>query len=81
MAIFGFGYDDELLHAVGERWPGLVAAEQLLVEEARSKGITLDAIKRDHQLRYQEWAREAPALENVADEVTTDKRGQGNGRS
>jgi hypothetical protein len=78
VAIFGFGYDDEFLHAVGERWPGLVAAEQLLVEEARSKGITLDAIKRDHQARYQEWVREAPALENVADEVTTrqtDKRG------
>jgi len=78
VAIFGFGYDDEFLHAVGERWPGLIAAEQLLTEEARSKGITLDAIKRDHQSRYQEWVREAPALENVTDEVTTrhtDKRG------
>lgn len=79
VAIFGFGYDDEFLHAVGERWPGLIAAEQLLVEEARSKGITLDAIKRDHQARYQQWVRETPALENVADDVTTrhtdDKRG------
>ncbi|HEU4604403.1 MAG TPA: peptidoglycan recognition family protein [Steroidobacteraceae bacterium] len=77
IAIFGFGYDDEFLHAVGERWPGLIAAEQLLTEEARSKGMTLDAIKRDHQLRYQKWVQEAPSLENVAVEVTrhTDKRG------
>jgi hypothetical protein len=78
VAIFGFGYDDEFLHAVGERWPGLVAAEQLLADEARTKGITLDALKRERQARYQQWVQQAPALENVADEVTTrhtDKRG------
>jgi N-acetylmuramoyl-L-alanine amidase-like protein len=78
VAIFGFGYDDEFLHAVGERWPGLIAAEQLLADEARAKGITLDALRRERQARYRQWAQQAPALENVADEVKTrqtDKRG------
>jgi hypothetical protein len=78
VAIFGFGYDDEFLHAVGERWPGLVAAEQLLADEARAKGITLEALKRQRQARYDHWVQEAPASENVADETTTrhtDKRG------
>jgi hypothetical protein len=78
VAIFGFGYDDEFLHAVGERWPGLIAAEQLLADEARTKGITLEALKRQRQARYDRWVQEAPASENVADETTTrhtDKRG------
>ena len=73
VALFGFGYDGHFLRAVGERWPGLVAAEQMLAEEARARSVSVGALRRERQELYLKWSRDAPASESATDEV--EKRG------
>jgi hypothetical protein len=54
VTLFGFGHDDEFLRAVGERWPGLIAAEQMLAEEARQRGLPVEVVRRERQALYRE---------------------------
>ncbi|HKR34267.1 MAG TPA: peptidoglycan recognition family protein [Steroidobacteraceae bacterium] len=56
VALFGFGHDDEFLRAIGEPWPGLVAAEQALTEEARQRALPLEAVRRERQALYRKWS-------------------------
>jgi hypothetical protein len=58
VALFGFGHDEEFLRAVGERWPGLIAAERALAEEARQRSVPIATIRRERQARYREWSIE-----------------------
>lgn len=58
VALFGFGHDKEFLRAVGERWPGLIAAEQALADEARQRAVPIEVIRRERQARYREWSIE-----------------------
>jgi hypothetical protein len=60
VALFGFGHDEEFLRAVGERWPGLIAAERSLAQEARQRSISLDAVRRERQALYRKWSTQAP---------------------
>ena len=55
VALFGFGHDDEFLRAVGERWPGLVAADQALADEAQQRALPLEAVRRERQALYGKW--------------------------
>jgi hypothetical protein len=71
VALFGFGYDGHFLREVGERWPGLIAAERILAEEARARSMTLQALKKERQELYLKWSREAPAGAGAAEEVFT----------
>jgi hypothetical protein len=79
VALFGFRYDEDFLNTVGERWPGLIAAERLLAKEAEARSTTLDKVRHERQLRYEEWSKEAPDDASVARESPTpqidDKRG------
>ena len=56
VALFGFGHDDDFLRAVGERWPGLIAAERLLEEEARQRALPLETVRRERQALYRKWS-------------------------
>jgi hypothetical protein len=79
VALFGFRYDDDFLKTLGEPWPGLLAADQLLADEARERATSVDEVRRERQARYQEWTKQAPSDANVARESPTlktqDKRG------
>lgn len=78
VALFGFRYDDDFLKTLGEPWPGLLAADQLLVDEARERATTVDEVRRERQKRYQEWSQYAAEEASVAREPsskTQDKRG------
>lgn len=79
VSLFGFAYDDDFLRTVGEPWPGLLAADRLLAEEARERSMTLEEVRRERQARYKEWSKQAPADSSVARESPTpqtqDKRG------
>jgi hypothetical protein len=79
IALFGFSYDNEFLRSVGERWPGLVAAEQTLLAAAKERGITVSALRRERQARYQEWSQqirsEAAASIDTQVPQSVDKRG------
>src|SRR5688572_7884929 len=82
VALFGFNYDSEFLRVVGERWPGLIAAETQLANEARERAVSLDQIRRERQGEYRRWARDTPpaAVSSATDKTaensqTTDTRG------
>lgn len=60
VALFGFNYDSEFLRTVGERWPGLIAAERQLVAEARERSISLDDLRRERQAHYRRWRAALP---------------------
>lgn len=81
VALFGFNYDSEFLRTMGERWPGLIAAEKQLADEARQRAISLDELRHERQAVYRRWraalptpAGPEPALEKPASQ-TADKRG------
>lgn len=80
VALFGFSYDSEFLRTMGERWPGLIAAEQQLANEARQRAISLDELRHERQADYRRWraalptpAEAEPGLEGPASQ-TADKR-------
>jgi hypothetical protein len=79
VALFGFGHDDEFMRAVGERWPGLIAAERLFAQQATERSVAIEALRRERQALYRQWSREASAGESVAREPSApsipDKRG------
>lgn len=78
VSLFGFRYDDDFLKTLGEPWPGLLAADQLLEDEARERAMTVDAVRRERQARYQEWSKHTAEDSSVAREPsskTQDKRG------
>ena len=56
VALFGFGHDDDFLRAIGERWPGLIAAEKSLEEEARQRALPVDTVRRERQAVYRKWS-------------------------
>lgn len=60
VTLFGFNYDSEFLRTVGERWPGLIAAEQQLASEARERSISLDELRRERQAVYRRWRAALP---------------------
>lgn len=86
VALFGFNYDSEFLRTVGERWPGLVAAERQLASDARERSISLEALRRERQDEYRRWRATLPtpagaesALESANQQppvsTTVNKRG------
>ncbi|HEY7642831.1 MAG TPA: peptidoglycan recognition family protein [Steroidobacteraceae bacterium] len=58
VALFGFGHDEEFLRAIGEPWPGLVAAERALADEAQQRALPLDAVRRERQALYHKWSQD-----------------------
>ena len=61
VALFGFNYDSEFLQTMGERWPGLIAAEKQLANEARERAISLDELRRERQSDYRRWRAALPS--------------------
>jgi hypothetical protein len=60
VALFGFNYDGEFLRTVGERWPGLIAAEQQLANDARERAVNIDDFRRERQAEYRRWRAAIP---------------------
>lgn len=77
VALFGFNYDNAFLRAVGERWPGLIAAEKQLADEARERAISLDDLRRERQAEYRRWRAALPTPDERSLEApqTADNRG------
>lgn len=55
VALFGFDHDQNFARAVGELWPGLVAAQNSIAAEARTRAISIDALRRERQAVYDRW--------------------------
>lgn len=58
VALFGFDYDQNFARAVGELWPGLVAAQNSVAAEARARAISIDALREERQAVYDRWLRQ-----------------------
>jgi hypothetical protein len=63
VALFGFGYDDDLLKVLGEPWDGVRAAEERLREEARTRGVSVEGVRRERQALYDRWSAEQAQAE------------------
>ena len=56
LTLFGFDYDSTFLEANGGRvWPGLVVAEEQLVQEAAAHATTLELYRRKLRQRFRDW--------------------------
>jgi len=56
LTLFGFDYDSAFLQANGGRvWPGLVIAEEQIVQEAAAHGTTLELYRRKLRQRFHDW--------------------------
>jgi hypothetical protein len=69
VALFGFRYDEDFLAVLGDPWPGVVAAEAALREEAAREGRSLEDVRRDRQGLFDRWTTEqtqADAADAVA---------------
>jgi hypothetical protein len=81
VAMFGFGYDDEFVRAIGERWPGLIAAEKLLQDEASERSMPVGTLRRERQKLYEQWSRQTledpgAARESSGETLTSGTRNQ-----
>ena len=60
LTMFGFDYDSAFLQANGGQvWPGLVVAEEQLVQEAAAHGTTLEIYRRKLRQRFRDWKPDA----------------------
>jgi hypothetical protein len=71
IALFGFGYDDEFVRAVGTGWPGAFAADAELAKEAIALGIDIDTLRAQRHALYTKWAREARSASSDRNTVTS----------
>ena len=55
VALFGFNYDREFVRVVGERWPGLVAAEAALRSDASARHVSTDVVRLERRALYNKW--------------------------
>ena len=59
LTLFGFDYDSAFLQANGGRvWPGLVIAEEQIVQGAAAHGTTLELYRRRLRQRFRDWKPE-----------------------
>jgi hypothetical protein len=58
VAVFGYGYDEELLKVLGEPWTGVRDAERILTEEANRQGRSLDDVRSERQRLFDRWVAE-----------------------
>ena len=63
----------------GAPWPGLVAAEQALTDEARQRGLPLEAVRRERQALYGKWLLEEPDGERDARDSPVERSAQKRG--
>ena len=67
VALFGFNYDREFVRVVGERWPGLVAAENALRDDASARHVSADVIRLERRALYNKW------IGQIRDDATLDE--------
>ena len=58
VTLFGFNYDQNFARAVGELWPGLVAAQNSVAAEAGARAISIEALRQERQAIYDRWLRQ-----------------------
>jgi hypothetical protein len=58
VSLFGFTYDDPFLSVMGEPWPGVREAEQILAGEAARQGKPAEEIKKQRRAVYDGWVAE-----------------------
>ncbi len=72
LTLFGFEYDSAFLEANGGRvWPGLVIAEEQLVQDAAAHGTTVDLYRRKLRQRFRDWKPDAGG--SSADDMAGDR--------
>lgn len=72
LTLFGFEYDSAFLQANGGRvWPGLVIAEEQLLQDAAAHGTTLELYRRKLRQRFRDWKPDSAG--SSADDAAGDR--------
>jgi hypothetical protein len=69
VTLFGFNYDREFERAVGERWPGLMSAEQALRQDAATRAVSVDVVRLERRALYDQWSKQIRGDTTVAGET------------
>ena len=70
--LFGFGYDDDLLKAIGAPWPGVLKAEAELKRDALKSGQSTGDFRLSLTKRFDLWFEEqSQAAKSAASTLTT----------
>jgi len=67
VTLFGFGYDERFLSAMGEPWPGVGEGERQLAADAAAAGRTVDELRRERAGTYDLWLDEQARDAEMAD--------------
>lgn len=73
VTLFGFNYDREFVRAVGERWPGLVTAENALRGDAAARHVSADVVRLERRALYNKWVGQIRDDATVAGETPVTK--------
>lgn len=76
VALFGFGYDRSFVRAVGELWPGLIAAEKSLAVDAQARAVPTSVLRLERQAIYDRWivqVQDARVAAQIPVQQTTNK--------
>jgi hypothetical protein len=73
--LFGFGYDERFLSAMGDPWPGVGEAERQLATDAAAAGRTVDELGRERAATYDLWVDEQARDAEMADRAARDANG------
>ena len=68
ITLFGFGYDDEYLRAVGQ-WHGLTVANQAFAAEAKTRSMSISALRAERRAAYQHWVNQLRGKNAAAVEI------------
>jgi len=81
VALYGFGYDDDMIKVMGEPWAGVRVAERALAEDAARAGRSVEDLRRERQQLYDRWlsdqsqAEEAPNASGRAEPAPPGRAG------
>lgn len=72
LTLFGLEYDSAFLEAnAGHVWPGLVVAEEQIVQDAAAHGTTLELYRRKLRQRFRDWKPDSAG--SSADDAADDR--------
>jgi hypothetical protein len=76
IALFGFGYSDELIRTVGDGWPGALQADTALAAQAVQLGLTVEQLRAKRRAIYTQWSTDARRAASASEPVSNSSQAE-----